>query len=151
MPSPHKRLPGGNSGQMNNYGHCLQSGLGVAQDQVVAARHSKMSADSGNSDGMFHYGRCLMYGFGVDENAIVAARYFTMSADASHSHGMFHDGRCLELGRGVDENAIGAARYYKYPLIQAILMECFIMGVVWNLVEALMKMRLVLLNITNIR
>jgi TPR repeat protein len=97
----------------NNYGYCLEHGLGVHRDLVEAAKYYKLSADRDDAFGQGNYGFCLEHGYGVPVNLIQAAKYYKLSADKGHWPGQDHYGDCLEHGLGVCQNFGKAAEYYK--------------------------------------
>jgi TPR repeat protein len=98
---------------MNSYGTCLESGLGVEQDVISAARYFRKAADLGHSNAMSQYGSLLYLGRGVNLDFDSAARYLKMSADLGNPVAIANFAICLQTGRGVEKDLVSAARYHK--------------------------------------
>jgi TPR repeat protein len=86
---------------MNNFGRCLEHGLGIDRDLLRAAKYYRMSAELNNADGMNNFGICLERRIGIQANIDLAVKYYRRAADAGHADGANNFGFCLEHGRGV--------------------------------------------------
>ena len=69
----------GNSNAQNNYGFCLQYGIGIKKDENEAVKWFRKSADQGNSSGQNNYGDCLLYGIGIKKDENEAVKSFKIS------------------------------------------------------------------------
>jgi TPR repeat protein len=100
----------GNSYGQNNYGRCLEYGIGVVKNEHEAANYYKLSADQGNSYGQRYYGSCLKHGTGVAKDEQEAVKYLTLSAAQGNS-----DAQCSlgDFYEDVVKNEHEAANYYK--------------------------------------
>jgi hypothetical protein len=98
---------------MNNFGRCLEYGLGIEANPDRAAKFYRMAADQQNGSGENNFGICLERGIGVRVNLELAAEYYKRASDHGDADGANNFGFCLEHGRGVPQNIAEAAKYYK--------------------------------------
>jgi TPR repeat protein len=84
------------------YGVCLESGKGVDQDVVEAAKSYKRSCDGGDHfGGQWRYGIQMLEGKANCPNPVEAAQYFKSSAEYDFANGQFLYGLCCKDGIGV--------------------------------------------------
>jgi serine/threonine protein kinase len=81
----------------NNFGICLERGIGIRVNLELAAEYYRRAADQGHADGANNLGFCLEHGRGVAQNIISAADYYKRAADRGHSEAEFNHRRCLRL------------------------------------------------------
>jgi TPR repeat protein len=86
-----------NADAMNNFGICLERGIGVQIHPELSAEYYKNAAAEGHSDGANNFGFCLEHGRGVDQNIESAAYYYKQAADGGHSEAAQNYRRCLRL------------------------------------------------------
>jgi hypothetical protein len=98
---------------MNNFGRCLEYGLGIEVNVHRAAQCYRMAAELGNGAGENNFGLCLERGIGVRSNLELAAEYYKRASDHGDADGANNFGFCLEHGRGVTQNIEEAALYYR--------------------------------------
>jgi TPR repeat protein len=75
---------------LDNYGRCLENGIGIDRNPFGAMTYYKLSADRANASGQWHYGLCLENGIGIEPDHSEATRYFKLSADQGHADAIRH-------------------------------------------------------------
>jgi hypothetical protein len=98
---------------MNNFGLCLEFGIGREANLVGAAEMYKSSANANHSGGQANYGFCLEHGLGIEIDLSAAAAYYKKSTDHGDSSGAFHYALCLHYGIGLEIDLESAAHYYE--------------------------------------
>jgi hypothetical protein len=86
-----------NADGINNFGICLERGVGIQANIDLAAEYYKRAADSGHADGANNFGFCLEHGRGVRPNIRLAAEYYKRAADHGHPEAAVNYRRCLRL------------------------------------------------------
>jgi tRNA A-37 threonylcarbamoyl transferase component Bud32 len=81
----------------NNFGICLERGIGIKSNIVLAAEYYERSANHGHPDGANNFGFCLEHGRGVKQDIPNATKYYKFAADRGHPEADLNYRRCLRL------------------------------------------------------
>jgi TPR repeat protein len=81
----------------NSFGICLERGIGVHSNPMLAARYYQRAADHGDPDGANNLRFCLEHGIGVKQNIESAADCYKFARDHGHPEGELNYRRCLRL------------------------------------------------------
>jgi hypothetical protein len=81
----------------NSLGICLERGIGVHKNELLAAQYYQRAAQQGHPDGANNIGFCLDHGRGVEQNIEMASEYYKFAADCGHSEAKLNHNRCLRL------------------------------------------------------
>jgi hypothetical protein len=86
-----------NADGINNFGICLERGIGIQANIDLAAEHYKRAADAGHADGANNFGFCLEHGRGVRQDIPLATEYYERAMDRGHPEAAVNYRRCLRL------------------------------------------------------
>ncbi|MBQ5545529.1 MAG: sel1 repeat family protein, partial [Clostridia bacterium] len=64
----------------NGLGYCYQYGLGVQQDDAMAVKYYRLSADQGNATAQFNLCWCYECGYGVSKDLNEAIHLYRLAA-----------------------------------------------------------------------
>jgi TPR repeat protein/serine/threonine protein kinase len=103
----------GNAFCQNNYGVCLEYGIGVEIDLLQSSFYYQQACEAGDSYGQLNFAYLFAHGLGCERDLSKAAHYYKLSADQGNSFGQWRYGECLEYGIGVVKDFHEAAHYYK--------------------------------------
>jgi TPR repeat protein len=68
----------GDAHGQNSYGHCLEHGIGIAQNIQDAVKYYRLAADQGHAEGQNNHVRCVANGWTEDDDL---ANAMELSAD----------------------------------------------------------------------
>lgn len=97
----------------NRLGICYDSGEGVEQNDSVAVKYYRQSADLGYHWGEYNLGYCYYKGEGVKQDYVEAVRLFRLAAEENNASALSLLGLCYHFGQGVEENAAEAVKCYR--------------------------------------
>jgi TPR repeat protein len=89
------------AGQMS-LASCLQSGHGVAKDEVKALEWFRKAAAEGLAEAEFNVGKCFQNGLGTAVNEEEALIWFMRAAEKGLPQGEYETGLCFRGGRGTN-------------------------------------------------
>eukprot|EP00729_Bicosta_minor_P032465 gene32465-biopygen20867 len=110
----HDRSPGRHTPVAQNIlGDMYESGEGVKQDHVEAAKWFRKAAEAGYAAAQYNLG--LMYGTGkgVEQDHVEAVKWFRKSAEAGHAMAQNNLGAVYRDGDGVDQDHVEAAKWFR--------------------------------------
>ena len=94
-------------------GQLYQSGQGVVQSDVEAARWIKKSAEQGFAEAQYDLGKILEFGCGMEKNVTDAAQWYLKAAEQGFLEAQYQLGAIFESGCGVEKNDDEAAHWTK--------------------------------------
>jgi uncharacterized protein len=101
-------------------GRLYQEGLGVKQDQVLAAQWFRRAAELGDTEGTFAFAVMLAEGDGIQKNRSGAAQLFETAALKGHALANYNLALLYLRGDGKPENPDRAAQHLRYAAEQGI-------------------------------
>ena len=108
--------------------------LGVAKDQVEAAKWFRRAAEQNLPGAQHNLGVSYADGQGVAKDEAEAAKWFRKAAEQNYADAQYSLGICYENGRGVAKDEVEAAKWYRkaaeqnLPEAQLNLGNCYANG-----------------------
>jgi hypothetical protein len=136
----------GDAQSQSELGYAFYIGsLGVAKDQVEAAKWFRRAAEQNLPGAQHNLGVSYADGQGVAKDEAMAAKWFRKAAEQNYSDAQYSLGICYENGRGVGKDEVEAAKWYRkaaeqhLPEAELNLGNCYAngQGVTKDEVEAL--------------
>ena len=90
----------------NDLGMMYAEGVGVPQDQEMAAQWFRRAAEQGYAVAQFNLGGMYKQGRGMPQDDKVAAQWYKRAAEQGHSGAQFLLGTMYDEGRGVSKDFI---------------------------------------------
>jgi TPR repeat protein len=87
----------GHADASNNYGICLEHGVGVYRDRVNAAKFYRLAAEHGHADGANDFDLCFEHSLGINRDLREARRYYSMATALKHPEAEINYRRCCRL------------------------------------------------------
>lgn len=109
-----KAAAGGNAQAYTIIGRIYAEGLGVAKDEVVAARWLARGAELGDAEAQFMLGVMLAEGTGIEKDMVAAAQLFEAAARTGHGLANYNLALMFLAGSGKPENPVRAAQHLTY-------------------------------------
>jgi len=91
----------------------MKKGVGVAVDEVAAARFYRLASDAGWPPAQCALGFCYEHGIGVGVSMEEAAACYRQAASAHDPGALANLAACYERGLGVKKNIMSALEYYR--------------------------------------
>ena len=88
-------------------------GLGVAQDDALAARWFAQAAERGNTEAAYNLGFLYFSGRGVRQDLTAALDWFTIAADEGHAEANYYLGTMVGGGYGTQRDEVRAYAYFE--------------------------------------
>jgi uncharacterized protein len=101
-------------------GRLYEMGLGVARDELKAARMYRRGAELGDTESMFSFAVMLATGRGIQKNINGAAQLFERAARAGHPEANYNLGLLFIAGTGKPENPRRALMHIQYAAEKGI-------------------------------
>ena len=95
----------GNSDAQYDLGNAFFKGIGVEQDDCIAAQWYKTAAENGHAKAQNDYAFCLLRGIGVEKNESLAIDWLYKSAEQGCRDACLTLAYCFENGIGVQKNS----------------------------------------------
>src|SRR5262249_30974348 len=94
-------------------GMIYESGDGVPQDYVEAAKWHRRAADQGHADAKWLLARMYSYGKGFARDYAQAAKWYRLAAEQGHAAAQLALGVMYSTGEGVPESDVEALKWYR--------------------------------------
>jgi len=88
-------------------------GLGVAKDEVEAAKWYRKAAEQGLAVAQNNLGYCYDNGLGVAKDEVEAAKWYRKAAEQGEAIAQFNLGSCYSDGQGVSQDYAEAVKWYQ--------------------------------------
>ena len=123
----------GSSEAQFNLGLMYGDGLGVKQDDVLAANWFIKSAEQGYADAQLNLGWMCQRGLGVKQDDAQAANWYRKAAEQGNAGAQFKLGRMCQRGLGVKQDDVLAAYWYRLAAGQGHAAAQFNLGWMYEL------------------
>eukprot|EP00729_Bicosta_minor_P011825 gene11825-biopygen25111 len=94
-------------------GGMYDTGKGVQQDHVEAAKWVRKAAEAGFAHAQYNLGHMHVKGEGVEEDYVEAAKWVRKAAEAGHADAQHILGVKYHNGEGVEEDHVEAAKWFR--------------------------------------
>ncbi len=94
-------------------GSCYEKGVGIKQDETLAAECYQKAAESGHIDSQMKIAEFFGEGIGVDKDDEQMFKYNLLAADQGNADAQYNVGRCYYIGKGIEQNYVKAVEYYQ--------------------------------------
>jgi TPR repeat protein len=95
-------------------GHMYETGEGLPQDDVEAARYYLMAAELGHARAQFSLGVMYSTGRGVERDVQQAATWYRLAAFKGHAEAQFSLGAMYAKGQGVKQDDVESVRWLRW-------------------------------------
>ena len=110
----HDRSPGRHTPVAQYSLGCLyNTGKGVEQDHVEAAKWFRMAAEAGNAMAQYNLGCMYCDGEGVAQDHVEAVKWYRKSAEAGDAKAQYNLGTMYYIGNGVEQDHVEAAKWFR--------------------------------------
>eukprot|EP00729_Bicosta_minor_P032525 gene32525-biopygen24272 len=110
----HDRSPGRHTPTAQfNVGCRYDTGEGVEQDHVEAAKWYRKSAEAGHPKAQCNLGIMYRDGEGVEQDHVEAAKWYRKSAEAGNASAQCNLGITYRIGEGVEQDQVEAATWFR--------------------------------------
>ncbi len=113
-------------------GRIYAEGLGVPQDEAVAAQWYARGAELGDIESAFALGLLFAEGKGVEKDRAAAARMFEMAAAKGHPYANYNLGILFLNGDGKPENPTRGALHIRYAAEQGVVAAQYDLAVLYQ-------------------
>ena len=110
-------------------GEAFNSGHGVTEDPVEAAKWYRKAADQGDAKAQYNLGLCYQDGYGVEKNAVEAAKWYRKAAEQGDAPAQTNLGKCYRYGYGVEKDAVEAVKWSRKAAEQGDMLAQYNLGV----------------------
>lgn len=107
---------GGNSSAQFNLGVIHDTGQGVPEDNIEAAKWYRLAADQGNPEAQYNLGVMYDTGEGVPENDAEAVRWHRLAAERGNAEAQYNLGVSYYIGEGVPQDYVHAHAWLSIAL-----------------------------------
>ena len=114
-----------------NLGYMYDTGEGVQEDDVEAARWYRLAADQGDVNAQHNLGLMYDTGEGVQEDDVEAARWYRLAADQGYVNAQYNLGLMYDTGEGVQEDDMEATRWYRLAAEQGNASAQYALGLAY--------------------
>lgn len=104
----------GNAEAQCDVGSMYYKGSGVPQDDSIALKWLKLSADQGSPCGETNLGNLYNFGIGVQQDYLQALKLYRSAAEKNYAPGYTNLGVMYAEGRGVPQNVSEALKLLKH-------------------------------------
>jgi TPR repeat protein len=118
----------GNAEAEYQIGKCYQTGDGVKQDSIQAAKWFRFAAGQGLNEAQFSLGQCYFDGNGEERDVGKAVELWRQAADQGLAEAQFSLGQCYFQGRGVEKDTSKAAELWRKAADQGVSAAQFCLG-----------------------
>ena len=103
----------GNASAQFNLGVMYDNGIGVAENDKVAAQWYQRAAEQSDADAQYNLGVMYEYGEGVPRDDKLAAQWYQRAAEQGHAEAQYNLAQMYRLGAGVAQDHKEAAQWYQ--------------------------------------
>ena len=139
LESLRQRAEEGDADAQYELGFVYETGLGVSQDDVEAARWYRLAADQGLAVAQYNLGVMYVVGRGVPEDFAEGARWFRLAADQGHIASQSRLGGLYLVGMGVLQDYEEAHRWTRLAADQGFASAQFNLGTMYDRAEGVPK------------
>ncbi len=123
----------GDSTAEGQLGSFYFAGIGVAKNEVEAARWFRKAAEEGDAHAQCGLGDCYNSGFGLTRDETEAAKWYRKAAENGSAAGQYALGSVLLFGIGVQQNTVEAIRWIQSGAKQGDAQSEFALGLCYAL------------------